>query len=106
MRTELTFTVCAALADAEPAYPGDEAVVPEPLPVAVEPLPAAVEPLPVPLVVPVVPAVLPEPVAAGVLDPLGLLIEDEAELRSNVPVISTLWPTWLFSLSSSVTSRR
>jgi hypothetical protein len=72
-----------------------------------EPLPVEVEPLVVPLVEPVVPVVLPVlPAEPDAVEPLGVLIDAEAEALSKVPVISTLWPTWLFSLSLSLTFRR
>jgi signal-induced proliferation-associated 1 like protein 3 len=91
-------------------------VVPEPLLVAPEPLLVVPEPLlvvpllVVPLLVvpvlvePVVPVAVPVPLA--VVEPLGLLIEADADAPSRVPVISTLWPTCPFNLSSSLATSR
>lgn len=102
IRTEVTFRVWLAPADIELEYPGDVLLVLEPLPVEVEPLAV---PLVVPVVLPVVP-VAPDDVLAPLA--LGLLMDEDADAEafSNVPVISTLWPTWPFSLSSSLTLRR
>lgn len=71
-------------------------VVPEPLlvvPLAVVPLlvePVLVDPV-VPVAVPVVPVAL---------------VEADALAPSKVPMISTLCPTWPFSLSSSLVTSR
>lgn len=80
----------------------DPEAVSLPVPLAVVPLlvePVLVEPV-VPVAEPVVPVAL--------VDPLGLLIEPEAGALapSSVPMISTLWPTWPFSLSSSLATSR
>jgi hypothetical protein len=107
MRTDVTFRFCVALADIDPEYEGDDVLVPlvvlEGLlvvPLLVVPLlvePVLVEPV-VPVAVPVVPVAL--------VEPLGLLVEAEALAPSIVPVISTLWPTCPFSLSSSLATSR
>jgi hypothetical protein len=109
IRTDVTFRFCVAVADMDP-YDGDEAVLV--LPAALEGLllvPLLVVPLlvdPV-LVDPVVPVAEPV-VLVALVEPLGLVIDVDAEALapSRVPMISTLWPTCPFSLSSSEVVRR